>query len=298
MSVKLLYIPLQTSTPETDDLYQAFRKECEVFFWKVSEFRSPNHPIGFKPDIVYVHSGALSLDTLQYVKENTKAVWAQWTGDCIENQLLEPVISYKGLFDYTFLSCGIGQKEIYEKALGHHVHWLPHAVADWQFRAVKDDAEGIVFVGNNYDHFSGSKERQELNRILSNRTDFRLYGSGWGDHVKRKEWKDLPDTYNRAYIGIGANNINSVELYFSNRPLNIMAAGCLHLMRRVPGIERFFEHKEDCLLYDTNEEALKLIEEMENEREQRNYIAGNGQKLMEDYFMYDNIVIQFLETVK
>lgn len=294
--MKLLFIPLLPGNPETDDLYKAFCKKYEVHFYK-----HINEAIAFQPDIVYIHSGALPLGRALAIKTATNALWTQWTGDCAEGSLLEPVLRYRNICDITFLACGDGLKKEYENELGHHVHWLPHSVAEWQFRPVNPDAKGIVFVGNNYTHFSGGVERFTLNQELSKRDDFRLYGSGWhGTHPVK--WESLPDIYNSAFIGLSNNLINNIPLYFSNRPLNVMAAGSLCLMRYVPGIEEYFTDGYDCVLYETIEEALNKINVHRSITDpaisKRNVIAANGQRKVRQFFMYENIVEMYEKAIQ
>lgn len=287
--MKLLYIPLQPGNSNTDDLFNAFvQSGHNVHFYK-----SADEAIAFQPEIVYIHSGALHLDLVTAIKNNTKAIWTQWTGDCDENKLLEPVLRYKDICSHTFLACGDGMKKVYEDALGHPVHWLPHAVAKWQFRQVKADAQGIVFIGNNYTHFSGGNERLELVRELQKRKDFTVYGNGW-ENAHPIAWDKVPDAYNHAFIGISNNLINNVPLYFSNRPLNIMAAGSMCLMRYVPGIEEYFTDGFDCLMYSDIDYAIK---QLDIHRDYRNEIALNGQNTVREHFTYDNIVKMFEKAI-
>lgn len=285
--MKLLYIPLQPGDPDTDDLYKAFCKKYEVHFYG-NECNASPEAINFNPDIVYIHSGALPLQTVKYIKENTNAIWAQWTGDCSEGSLLEPVLRYKDITDVTFLASG-GHMSTYQKELNQPVHWMPHAVAEWQFRPVKEKTQGIVFVGNNYTHYSGGVERYELNQQLAkcNTHPFRLYGNGW-EFGEPAKWETLPDIYNQYLIGLSNNLINDVDLYFSNRPLNIMAAGSLCLMRRVPGIDQYFTHGKDCIMYVSVADAIYQLENMH--KHDRNAIAAEGQQTVRRHFMYENIV--------
>ena len=76
------------------------------------------------------------------------------------------ISQYKGLVDVTYLAAYT--PELYP---GMNVKWLPHGVADWNFRGVKKDSEGIVMIANNYTHFPGGKERNELAEILNKRND-------------------------------------------------------------------------------------------------------------------------------
>lgn len=288
--MKLLYIPLQPGDENTDDFFQTFRcLNHNVHFYK-----SVDEAIAFQPEVVYIHSGALHIDLVRIIKKATKAIWTQWTGDC-DHKLLEPVLRYKDICDHTFLACGDGHKKKYEDALGHPIHWLPHAVNTWQFKAVKQDAEGIVFIGNNYTHFSGGQERFDLVQELKKRKDFTVYGNGW-EGAKPIEWDKVPDTYNNSFAAISNNIINNVSLYFSNRPLNVMAAGTLCIMRYVPGIEEYFEDGYDCLMYEDNKDAIGLLDSIP--KQIRNEIALNGQKIVRENFMYEHNVQRFEKAIQ
>jgi len=153
--MKLLYITLNQviaaysdNYQEGDDLYDAFTKVADVH-----GYTNVEQAIAFDPDLVYIHSGALPKETVLEIRENTHAIWGQWTGDSRPEQL-EPVMRYDFL-DFHFMA---GIQDIYP----FKINWLPHCVADWQFKPVNDQAKGVVYIANEYHHFPGGLERYEL----------------------------------------------------------------------------------------------------------------------------------------
>lgn len=293
---KLLYIPLQTLIKEVDDLFIAFSKEYETHFWTDKE-----SAIKFKPDVVYIHSGAIDVNVLMKVKRNTKALWTQWTGDC-RLELLKAVTDYKDLCDITFLACGEGYKKKYEKELKHSVYFLPHAVADWQFLPVKEDTKGIVMVANNYSHFPGGKERAKLAALLSKEfKDFQIIGNGWNSPQYNNKYiidtSTVPRLYNASYIATGGNSFNNIKWYFSNRPLMAMAAGTCYIIRYVPGLEDFFTDEKDCVFYKKPQEVAWLIKELAKNNKMRTRIAKSGQQKMRKYHKYENRVQEFTQAI-
>lgn len=278
--MRLLYIPL--SGTGKDDLYKAFAKHCEVLdFWE-----------GFKGDydVIYVHSGAISKNSLLEIKQNAKVI--QWTGDCRHEQL-EPVMRYKGIADVTLLASG--QKELY-KELGR-VEWLPHGVGEWQFREPKEVEFKIVFIGNNLSHLPGGKERADILREVEKNYPLEIYGSGWDEFRSNRHpiaVQDTPDIYNNSYLSLCGNVINDVPKYFSNRPLFAMAGGCCHLMREVPGLNTVINGD---FFYHDVESLFKKIEKFKNSPVLR-LATARQQSLIVRRFSYDRIAKQILEYVK
>ena len=279
--MKLLYIPLRAiiaaysdDYTQGDDLYDAFAKRCEVHAWTNIE-----QAIAFDPDVVYLHSGTLPLEPLLKVKENTNAVWTQWTGD-VRLEQLEPVMRYENLCDLHFMS---SIQDIYP----FKINWLPHAVADWQFKPVHK-AEGIVYIANEYHHFPGGLERYELACLIRDTLGLTWHGSG----TIQVNWRLTPDIYNAHAFSIGANCFNDIPYYFSDRPQKAMAAGCCHLMRWIPGIDELFDDSE-CIIYKKNSEVIPLIKGCKNREE----IAKKGQAKIRKEYTYDAIVDKYLKQL-
>jgi hypothetical protein len=295
--MKILYIPLNTSTPETDGFYKALKKkhgEEVEWYWDgydypgIENYKDIN--MDFLPnfDLIHLQSGTIKRKRLEELKHfNKSAIVTQWTGD-YRPEPMEMITQYEGLVDITFLAAytpGLYPKE--------NVKWLPHGVDDWQFREVKKDAEGIVMIANNYPQFPGGKERAELNDLLKDRKDYTCYGSGFENSKGVLDWYKAPDIYNNAKFAVGCNIYNDVPLYFSTRPLNAMAAGTCFFMKCFPRSEEIFDLM-DCMFYNEN---LELQDKLHLSDYDRNRIAKQGQKKVKEKFHYDNIVKMYEDEI-
>jgi len=272
--MRLLYVPPSSSNPLTDGLYKAFNKRCTVDHFWLQGTRG-------RPDLAYVQSGAVSIELLKDMSDVCKVF--QWAGD-YRPEGIDHVRTYMQYCYKTF--CAADVPELYPGMI-----WLPHAVDYWQFRQVNEDAKGMVMIANDHSQFPGGKERQDLAEILKGRGDFTGYGSGFESSL---DWMKGPDVYNKSRFGIGGNIYNDARLYFSNRPLNAMAAGTCYIMRYVPGLEEVFTDGVHCLFWRTFQEALSHLTISDKIR---NAIARDGQKKVRSEFMYDNFADKILSYV-
>lgn len=294
---RLLFIPMDYHLEPNKPWFDAFSEHFETEY-----YRNYSQAISFTPDYIFMQSGAISAEDVSMLKQtlsmlmpNVKVI--QWTGDA-RPDLLSEVINTAA--DITFLASGIAQKEMYEKALQHPVHYLQHAAHE--FREVNHDASGIVFVGNNYDQFPGGKERNELCELLTNEfDDFNVYGSGYNLPQYRNPatipYNEVTDLYNRSYISISASIFNDMEGYWSNRPLDIMAAGSCCLMRYSPNLEKYFTNGVDCAFYHNNEEAVDLIRYLKSKPITRYEMARSGQVTISLKHTYKYRVQQIMEVL-
>jgi len=223
------------------------------------------------------------------LKSATSAKVIQWTGDA-RSEVMENVTQYKGIADLTLLAVGIGQKEMYESALGCPVDYLQQGVFDSFFIEPQELTEGkTVFIGNNYDQFEGARERAKLCRDLAYDTTFETIGNGWNwrhNNTRSIPYHESAKIYNESYISISHACFNDVEGYYSNRTIDIMAAGGCCLMRYVPNAEKFFKHEENVMFYQTNEEAVSIIKFLKQNPDVRNEIAWSGHNLAKKYHTF------------
>jgi len=298
--MKLLYIGHPHATPEKEDWYQALKKVYDCTFYTKELTR---YQIDF--DIIYVHAGSISYRTLFCLKYwndqpggvSSKGKIVVWTGD-VREDLMSDVTMYNGIADIVLLACGMGkQKEMYEKEMGCPVHWFPHGVAEWNFRPVNENSEGLIFIGNNYEHFSGARDRYEINKQLKAKygDKFKIYGNGWGDIGEgvTVPFEDTPDYYNKAYIGIDGSIFNDKDGYFSNRPLDVMAGGSVCLVRSFPAVRKCFELD---WTWDDFDSLVRLMNKFKN-NEYRNFIAKQQQQFVRDNFHYDVLAQKFLNII-
>ena len=285
---KLLFIPLGWQSKPNPDLFNAFCKEFETL-----HYESLVEAILFDPDFIYVQCGAISVSDLYELKKESGAKVVQWTGDC-RAELMQNVLEFKDIADLTLLAVGIGQKEMYEKALNHRVGYLQQGVFNSFFLPVKTEFEtgSVVFIGNNYDHFEGALERTELCEVLSECFEyFEVIGNGFNSpefsNTRSVPYIDSAEIYNNAYISISHACFNEIEGYYSNRTLDIMAAGGCCLMRRVPNCEELFVDMKHVVYYRDSEEAVDKIIMLFSNPEIRNSVSLAGQNLVKKFHTFD-----------
>lgn len=224
-----------------------------------------------------MQSGAIDPSVLVDYADITRAKTIQWTGDA-RSEAMENVTQYKGIADLTLLAVGIGQKDLYSE-MGK-VDYLQQGVFNSFFiepRELRD--ANFVFIGNNYGHFPGAIEREEMCRDFSRYIHFETIGNGWSaehNNTRSIPYAESAKIYNESYISISHACFNDIEGYYSNRTIDIMAAGGCCLQRWFPGIENYFTDGYDCVVYSTIEEAKEKIRYLYARPEIRNMIARNG----------------------
>lgn len=290
---RLLFISHPQGTEDKEPFYQALKKKYECVFFDFNG--GINYFIPLYLDYIYIHAGSISKDTLNGIRQvNTTAKAIQWSGDC-RDELFHDTLRLKGLVDITLLACGMGeQKKMYEKELGR-VEWFPHGVSDWQFLPVNKDAKGIIFIGNNYEHFSGARDRAEICKQLKETygDNFKIYGNGWGDIGEGTiPFEENHLYYNKALIGIDGSIFNDKDGYFSHRPLQIMAAGCLCMVRRFPQYDKSFNPL-SCSTWDNIGHLIEMVNMYLTDNELRHYVAKANQISMKKRFHYDALVERF-----
>lgn len=276
---KLLFIPLDYHVSAQQDLFNAFCEGYDTMY-----YTTLHQAIGFMPEYIYVQSGAIKAERLLALKQKTGAFIFQWTGDC-RDWVLPEVIDYKDICDATFLACGLSQKDMYEKILGHPVFYLQHGVSPWNFKNVQCELSNkkTVFIGNAYNQFSGAVERNELCKFLSSKLNtFEVIGSGFNlpyyNNHRTIPFNDTFDIYNNSYIGVSSSIYNDKAGYWSNRMMDIMASGTCCLTRYVPFMDKLYNDMEHCVFFNTHDEAFEKIEMLMSNPELRNRIALNGQE--------------------
>lgn len=302
---KLLYLPLiYQGGNEQFDLYEAFSKVFEV---KIHDHLNESYAndvlielmASFQPDIVHSQfSEKIDPRVIKKLrKQYPKVIWTQWTGDC-RPKPLPLIVQFGKLMDATLLASGLGQAEAYEEQGVKNIRYWQHAVAPWQFikPLPAKDRSGIVMVANNYDQTDPSGDRLELaKRLTLEFPDFTAYGSGWPDDVRHGDpipWTQQGVLYNRAFLTVGTNGINTVPGYWSDRPYIALAAGSPHLTHAVPG------YNLPSFQYHNHDEAVKLIKTARFTPLETDAIAKLGQEYVRDHETWDHRVIQYQQILE
>jgi hypothetical protein len=184
------------------------------------------------------------------------------------------------------------QKEMYEKEMGR-VEWFPHGVADWQFLPVNPDVKGIIFIGNNYEHFSGARERAEVCKKLKEvyGDEFKIYGNGWGDIGEGTiPFEQNHIYYNKALVGIDGSIFNDKDGYFSHRPMQIMAAGSACCVRAIPSIRACFPLHWTWSAFD---QLREMIDYYKNSEIARNFAVNQQQEYVRSHYHWDVLADKF-----
>lgn len=230
---KLLFIPLHYDKNPNPDFFKGL---AGVF--DVELFGRETH---MEYDYVFCQFGAIEPHNLFTIKETSQAKVIMWTGDA-RAEPMENVTQYKGACDLALLAVGVGQKSMYETALCCPVDYMQQGVFNSFFIEPRELFGGaITFIGNNYDHFDGAVERTELCKLLAKEFhEFETIGNGYSAEHNNKvscTYEQSAIIYNRSFMSISHACFNDIEGYYSNRTLDIMAAGGLCLMRYTPNIQ-------------------------------------------------------------
>lgn len=278
--MNILYIPPVGAVKEHDDFYLSLSKLHNVtWFWEYT-----HQPIHDRWQVIHLQSGAIKYMTLKMLKQmNKPAIITQWTGDYRPEGLPE-VRMYDGLVNFTFLASNTPRQYP-----NQNVKWLPHWVGEWQFRPVNPDAEGIVMIANNYTHFPGGLERHEMNEMLRNRPDYKVYGSGFTNSLGPVNYRDTPDIYNKFRFAVGCNIYNDVPKYFSNRPLAAIAGGSFFMWRHIK------QYWWPLCGYRDNDTLIQSINSMTEKN--RIISAKNQQNFVRANFHSDVIVKKYLSMI-
>jgi spore maturation protein CgeB len=267
-------------------MYDKYKAAIEQKFLKACE--------DIKPDWVFLLMDApmISGNVVASAKKLIpNAVFTNWTGDVRPG--LKPGVEEIGKVVDITLIVGTGQIEMYEQHGLNKVEYLQTGYNVQQFSRLSEDERkklrnklkhDIVFCANNAGPYPGAPLRKEvvskLSKTFGNR--FAVYGGGWNNFKVsargRIPYNDQQRVYNGSKIVISVNNFNNVDMYFSARQLNGMAAGTLTLSCYIPGLETIFENKKDLVWFKTADECIELAKYYLEHEDEALQIGINGNK--------------------
>lgn len=277
--MKLLYISINY---QPNDFYEEFKKHFEV-----SLYQGVDHAIRFNPDHIHIHAGAVSWVELSEIASRTKAKITQFTGDIG----LEPLPSITKLIDFCDTTFLTGINHPYKGK----IEWMPEAITESYVNPIREDVSKITFIGNYYDHFPEAKTRIEMSKMLAKEfpNDFRLYGAfPEGTNCQgQTAYENTSKLYNESYFSIACDNFLCPD-YFTQRYVGIMA-NTLCLGRWFPGIEKFFTHMENIVIWNDVDNLYHWVNYFKDRPSERLRIAKNGQELVKNNYLYSHWVERF-----
>lgn len=163
------------------------------------------------------------------------------------------------------------QHAMYARAGAMRTHYVqigldPEDLADsgWEppFR-VPD----VVFCGGHYGHVpsfaAGTAERIGAIRALRDAgVDVGVVGPGWPSDIPvvgQCHVKQQVHVYRKAKVALSINHFNDYNLYYSDRHLIAMASGTPVAARWIPGLDREFRPKVDCLFWTTMDSLIECV---------------------------------------
>lgn len=249
-----------------------------------------------EPDWVFVKIDQLwiSPSAIKSAKEMLpNAIFTNWTGD-VRQHPKPGVVEIGKVVDITLI-VSVGQIDLYKSYGLNRVEFLQTGVNVDKFCRFPDTKReelrkrlnhDIVFCANNSGAFPGALLRQKVTADLCKTfgKNFALYGGGWNKPAykssfrKRIPYNEQNTVYNGSKIVISINNFNDLEMYFSARQLNGMAAGTLTVSKYIPGLEKFFDNGKDLVWFNSSKECLDLVKYYLNHNDEAEQIGINGSK--------------------
>jgi len=205
--------------------------------------------------------------------------------------------------------------EIFMSNASFNYTYMPCPAPKENTRQWQDDKKyDIVFIGNNY-----NQERLNLIKQLS-KFKIVIFGNKWPDEVDCRgivSLADYPNVCAQAWIVFGdpagpvcersgrdectvgnpdslydsplcrsrsCSEYEDLNAYLSNRLMNTLISGSVHLAPYVKGMEQYWIDRQDLVWYKTEQERDKAIEELLNSPELCKEIASSAQsKVLKKY---------------
>jgi len=150
----------------------------------------------------------------------------------------------------------------------------------------------ILFTGSYHPFIT--KERENLINTLLKRSDFRIYGHGYGRVIRGKK-------YIRAIrgtkIGLNINAFNNFKYYSSERLMNYMSCGTFTLSSYSPGLDKIFTDKKEVVFFRSPGECLEYIDYYLKNDKVRELIAINGMRKYHEVINNANTVNEMLNII-
>ena len=245
-----------------------------------------------RPDWIYLlmDRPMISVKSIKEAKNLLpNSIFTNWTGDV--RAVPKPgVIEIGKVIDITLI-VSTGQIDLLKKHGLRRVEFLQTGVNVQKFCRFSEEkrdrlynklGHDIVFCANNHTCYPGATLRNKVVSRLCHEfgNKFAVYGKRWEKYGSSARapipYNDQNRVYNGSKIVISINNFNNIDMYFSARQLNGMAAGTLTLSAYIPGLEKYFKNKQDLVWFKHADECINLAKYYLEHNEEAREIGING----------------------
>ena len=148
----------------------------------------------------------------------------------------------------------------------------------------------VVFLGQNYgSHLemvpgTGVQDRRDIvEQFQRSGLRFGVFGLGWAAASPQHQ-SGAAATYRQSRLSVSVSMTSKLARYSSDRLIRSMACGCPTLVQRFPDLEGWgLRHGENCLVWDTPQEAVALAREFLNKPDELAEMSRRGAELMKTY---------------
>ncbi len=258
----------------------------------------------FKPDIIFIYSQDIPLPVLEKISsENTIKIvlfYVDWRPEILPT-LIERgklvdlfLVTSKGLLD-EYRKTGIRNPVYFTDACDTYDHKRQTPILPiW-----KSD---VAFIGE----ARLNESRVNIISKLKESCTVKVYGNNWEDFHIRPTLKSVgPRGYRLicggAKIVLGADIVNYVDGYWSNRLWLTLGCGGFLLTNYIRGLEDIFENREHLVWYHDEEECISLVNEYLAKPHERKRIADTGYKYVHEHHTFHHFagkVLAICDTIQ
>lgn len=282
-----------------DFSYREVAKNSTFFKSKKFGIKNTNNALletleNIKPDLLLLgHSELITIETLRKAKElYPQMKIAMWWVDPFEKII--HISQRLQLIDTFFATTGEGKlKAIFGEDTYAKLSFFPNACDDSIEKVYKDNPHkylyDIIYVGRNDDN------RKAFIAYLQSLSSIKL---GMFGHTKEHLLLGSKyfETIQRAKIGLNYSRFNDIELYSSDRIIQLTASGIMVMSPIIPGFENLFQ--EDEIIYFENHEDFKeKLDYYLSHDNERNAIAQKGYQKAHASFNSTRVTKFMLETI-
>jgi|GEM_PF-1187337 len=253
----------------------------------------------YNPDLIlYSKANKISISNFQWT--NKKFLTVMWYFD-IRVPFEDSVLERAKRVDIFFIT-NLGQIPFLTQN-GVNAQYLPQAcLTNHSSENKMEYLYEVSFIGNNNKHMG---MREKLLKEVSEHYNLHLWGKRWEKDTnfnphQRIFGEELANVCKQSKIILDIKSYEfclNVEGNFSDRVFITLGFGGFLISQKVPGMEIIFEDRKHLVYFNTKEELFELIEYYLTHEEERQLIAYQGKKYVQQNHTYRIRMQQILDEV-